>query len=467
MGGLVPGEIVSINSPDNSVQVRIFGYHDGVENEKLPWIKVLGQHSGLAGATSTHPYYPKSRVMLSTSGAEFFVVGSLTGYDSDKAQADPNNADNSDNTDPNIPYQTRGPQGQGNRSVPAGQGSDQTSKGTRNVTKTDQPYSKDEPQKIFDYAKQIAPFTMGKQSKFPDLKSIGIPLLSKGSNVLDTIDSMDGNVSGAIKASTKIIKNMEQGGFGDALSLLNGGGGGGGAASQGTAQVADSFGNISLQALLQALLALLAAYALVRAASVSTASADLATVPIALGYSTFQVDAETQTAVLDDVAALDTSVGTTKTALVAQLQDDFQAGFNQAIPNAIAYINGIVTQAGTAAILVQGTTDQESLNSLLSSLQSAASAAGLPASAITAIGGGQVGQLITGGMSAVQSLMAQASGALAQIQSMAQNMNTFGSEINAMSEIMGGPASVQETLTGITQKWMKKKPNFDIRGFTK
>jgi len=278
-GGMLQGEVVNINSADNSVQVRIHGYQDdkgSIPDEKLEWVKVLGSHAGIAGATATHNLYVGSKVMLGMSGMEKFIHGSITGYDSDKSNKQ-EGADNSENTDPNVPRMVRGPKPPGNRDIPVGTGEDQTSKGTRNVTKTDKPFDTENIQKVFEYAKQVSPFDKGTQSKFPDLKSIGIDKLAQGSNVLDTIDGMDGNVSGAIKASTKIIKNMEQGGFGDAMSLLNGGGGGGGgSADQGTQQVVDYHGNISLMELLSALLALLAASKLVALANKDTSTDDLA-----------------------------------------------------------------------------------------------------------------------------------------------------------------------------------------------
>jgi hypothetical protein len=465
-GGLVHAEVVNINSADNSVQIRIHGYQDdkgNIPDDKLEWVKVLGQHSGIMGATATHPYYVGSRVMVGTSGPEKFIVGSVTGYDSDQTKSN-DGADNSDNKDPNTPRQVRGTKGPGNRDIPAGEGSDQTSKGTRSVNKTDKQYDEEKPQKVYDYAKQQAPFDKGKQSKFPDLKSIGIDLLSQGSNVLDTVEKLDGNVSGAIKSSIQIIRNMERGGFGDALSLM---GGAGGAADQGTAQVADYHGNMQLGELLAALLALLAAAKLVQGVSTNSMSSDMTPVPEALVYATFGVDPILLQSIQVDVVSLDTSVGGAKQGVVDRLKADFATAFHQAIANAVAYVSSLVDQAGTAAILVAGMTDIDSLNQLIASLQSGAAAAGLPPSAVPSIGGGQVGQIIQQGQTAIRNIMQQGQQALGQLQKMMGDMNTFAPELNAMSEILGGGASIQESLTNITMKFVRKRINLDGRGFTK
>lgn len=469
MGGMVQAEIVNINSADNSVQIRLHGYQDdqgNIPDSGLEWVKCLGQHSGLQGATMTHPYYVGAKVMVSMSGTEKFIVGSVTGYDSDKTK-DKTGADMSDNTDPNTTRQTRGPKGPYNRSIPAGQGTDQTSKGTRNVTKTDDQYDTEKPQQIFPYGKQSAPFDKGPQSKFPDLKSIAVPLLQQGSNVLDTIDGMDNNVSGAIKASTKIIRNVENGGYGSAMSLLNGGGGsGGGAADQGTAQVASYFGNIAIDALLSALLLLLQAFALVNSSNVNTNAGDLEIVPNSLQYQIFAVDQGVQTNVQDDVNSIATaSTNAVKLVSIAAMKADFMVGFNQAITNAVAYITSVVGTAGTSTVLL-GSGAVQTLTQLIGSLQSGASSAGLPSSSVSSIGGGQLGQIAQLGTKAIQAIMGGAQ-VPAAVTQMIQNMNTFSGDINAMSEIMGGPASISESLTNITMKFNMKKPNLDGRGFTK
>jgi hypothetical protein len=63
--------------------------------------------------------------------------------------------------------------------------------------------------------------------------------------------------------------------------------------------------------------------------------------------------------------------------------------------------------------------------------------------------------------------MAGAQAAQAQVQQMMQALNQFSGCQEALSEIMGGPASKSETLSGIIQKWEKKIENFDTRGFQK
>lgn len=459
--GMIEAEVVSINSPDNSVQVRIHGYQDDkgrIPDEGLQWVKVLGSFAGIAGATGTHNLYPGAKVMLSGSGQQLFVMGSVTGYDSDQSK-DKEGADNSDNKDPNTPRQVRGPKGQGTRQVPAGDGSDQTSKGTRKVTKTNKQFDVEEPQKIFEYAKQIAPFDFGKAAKFPDMMSIGIPKLVQGSNVLDTIDQMDGNVSGAIKASTKIIRSMQQSGFGDALSMMGSG------ANEGTAQVAQNFGNIQLQDLLQALLALMAAWRVVQALTPTSDPSVLSSVPGSLRYETFDVDQGIQDSVQSDVDAFAPSAGVARVSLIERLRGDFQAGFNQATANAMGYVTRLMGQYGTAGLVVGLNNSQDQVQQFVGAIQSMASSAGMGSQSLSNIAGGALSQVLNGG--GIQQLMQAAQGQVAQLQSMMQNLNTFGSEINAVSEIMGGPASIKETLTGITMKFKKKIENFDAKGFTK
>lgn len=460
---MMEAEIVSVNSPDNSVQVRLHGYQDDqglIPDSALQWVKVLGQHSGLAGSTGTHPYFPGAKVMVGVSGQQLFVMGSITGYDSDQTKGK-TGADNSDNTDPNTPRQVRGPKGPSSRDVPSGEGSDQTSKGTRNVSKTDSQYDKESPQKVYDYAKGTSPFEKGKPAKFPDLMSIGIEKLVQGSNVLDVIDQMDGNVSGAIKASTKIIRSMQQSGFGDALSMMGSG------ASEGTAQVAQDFGNIQLQELLQALLALRAAYQAVQALAPKSDPSTLSGVPGSLTYQTFNVDLAIQTAVQDDVDAFGSSSGSALDAIVTTLKADFQAGFNQAVANVIAYVTQLLAAHGTAGLVVGLNNSGDQLQQFIGALQAVSTAAGIGPGTLQSMANGVLSQVISGGgVQAIQSLVQSVAGQAQQLQSMMQNLNTFGAEPNALSEIMGGGASIQETLTGITMKFAKKISNFDAKGFT-
>jgi hypothetical protein len=467
---MVQAEVVNINSADNSVQVRVHGYQDdkgNIPDERLEWVKVLGSHAGIAGATGTHNLYVGSKVMLGMSGMEKFVMGSVTGYDSDKSK-DKEGADDSDNTDPNVPRIVRGPKPPGNRDISVGEGEDKTSKGTRKVEKTDKQYDTEEAQKIFDYAKQIAPFTKGKNSKFPDLMSIGIDKLKQGSNVLDTIDGMDDNISGAIKAGTKIIRNMEKGGFGDALSLLNGGGGGGGgAADQATKQVVEYHGNIELMELLSALKLLLEAARVLKAATHKTTSAELIIVPQSLQYVTFGVSIELQTSIQESVVKMDTTAPAPKIFLLAEIREDFHHAFGTAMANAVAWIAQLVDSVGTVAVLIQGTTNLETLQELIGTLQAGAAAVGIPAQAINAIGGGVLGQIIQQGAGIIPQIMQQGQQALGQIQQMMEKMNTFGALPEAMKEIMGGGASIDESLTGIVMKYVKKKVNLDGKGFTK
>lgn len=464
-GGMMSATIVNINSVDNSVQIRIHGYQDdkgNIPDEGLEWVKVLGQHSGLAGSTSTHPYFPGSKVMVSMSGGSKFVVGSVTGYDSDKTQnQDPTQADTSENTDPNVPVQTRGPVSRD--PIPAGTGSDQTSKGTRQP-KVDAPFGAGTLQKIFDYAKSAAPFDKGSQSKFPSLKSIGIPLLEKASNVLNTIDGMDGNVSGAIKASTKIIRMMQQSGLGSAASMI--GSGNDGPADQAAAQVVQSFGIMQFGELLSALQALLSAKAAVRAATIHSTSESLQIAPQSLVYSTFGVDSNLIALVQAAVNAFDTTVGQPSTIMVQTLQNLFATGFAQAAANATAYMSALVSAQGIA-ILIAGVPDAGTMLTLIQTLAAVATSAGMPAATVGSIGGGAFGAIQQQGLSYIQLLVAQNQAAITQAQATAASMNTFAPESSAMGEIMGGGASKDESLTGIVMKYLKKAVNQDARGFTK
>lgn len=453
---MIEAEVVNINSADNSVQVRVHGYQDdkgGIPDEGLQWVKCLGQHAGIAGATATHPYYVGSKVMLSMSGQQMFIVGSVTGYDSDQSK-NKTDADNSDDKDPNTPRQVRGTKGPANRTIPAGEGTDQTSKATRSVTKTDKQYDQEQPEKVYDYSKGTAPFEKGKPAKFTDLMSIGIQKLSQGSNVLDTIDQMDNNVSGAIQAGTKIIRNMQQGGFGDAMSMMNTGG----AMNQGTQQVADYHGNLQLRALLAALLALVQTRGQVRNRSIDS------TVAQVLRYETFNVDPSIIQRLTDDIASITSLSGALLEAKINQIVVDFDAGFSQAISQTINYVQSIVDQNGMGALAVG--LDPDSLIQLAQTMQAGAEAAGIPAEIVQAIGGGQLQQVVTQGLGAVQSIMQQAQGMMGQLQGMMQNMNIFGSEMNAMSEMMGGGQSLQESLSGIVMKFNKKRINLDLKGFT-
>jgi hypothetical protein len=254
------------------------------------------------------------------------------------------------------------------------------------------------------------------------------------------------------------------------MSLLNGGGGaGGGAADQATQQVVEYHGNIELMELLAALLLLMEAHGRVSPGRITkqTKSSDLAIVPSALQYSTFGVDLDLQRSIAEEIAKFDTIADSAKIIIGAQLWVDFYSAFGTAIANSIAWITQLVASTGTVAILVRGTTDLDTLQKLIGTLQRGAHAAGIPATAVDSIGGGVLGQIMSQGSAIIPQIMQQGQQALAQIQKMMEGMNTFGQLPQAMQELMGGGASIDESLTGIVMKYAKKKVNLDGKGFTK
>jgi hypothetical protein len=456
--GAVTGVVTSINRSDNSVQVRLEGYQDDrsqIPDDKLSWYKCVSQlHSGIQGATGTHMYYVGSRVVLQAVGTQLMVVGSVTGYDNHGDRK--SGGDQSEDETPNIPRQVRGTQGPSG--VKTGEGSDQTSKGSRDVQKTDKPYQDENQEKVNDYSRGTAPFDKGKPIQFGDLKSIGIQSLVKGSDVLGVIDSMDSNLSGAIRAATRIIRDLRNNGFGSVSSIC------GGSTDQGADQVASDFGGVLWEELIQAVVRLLAQDDLVSAATKNTDPATLYDVPGSLGYVVFDVDQN----LIDQVSALITTLGLVRTdAQVLALQSTFRSGFSQAATSTITYVSSIVASAGTGAILSSGSGDR--LIELVTNLVTLADKAGIDQRAVEQIGGGIVGTILNKGPNTDLSQGNQnpSFGGFGSMQQMMKMMNVFRGDAQAMGEILSGKASLDESLTGIVMKYAKKIQNQDQRGFTR
>jgi hypothetical protein len=358
--------IVSINDAKNRVQCRIDGYQDdkgNIVDEKTAWYDTLStMHSGIAGATGTHMYYVGSKVAISSCGR--FVQGSITGYDSDKKK---DGADASEDKDPNTPEQVRGSKGRSD--ISAGEGKDTSSKGTREP-KVDEKLGQPKADKVYDYSKDKAPFDKGSKAMFPDLKSIGIDKLTKGSDVLSVIDGMDNNVSGAIQAGTKIIKNLRQNGWGAVSSLIGGGGGGGGgSAGAGAAQVTSFFGATIFEDIILALTRLLAAHTVMKDLKKTTPIENLFDIPDCLRDQNFNVDLDLVSQIADDVSKLKLLFGTDvdASAVILDMQGKFDTGFGIAVVNCIAAVERLVAAAGPA-ILVQGANSVERLLALVAAI---------------------------------------------------------------------------------------------------
>jgi hypothetical protein len=462
-GSFAVGKIHSINDRGNRLQVRIMGYQGDTGNipdDKLEWIGTIDQGAGqIAGASKTHNYYPGSHVAIATIGNQKFVIGALTGYDSDQTNKKDSGADTSENKDPNIPKQARG---EGRQYE--GQGEDKTAKGSRKVTKTDQTYDQPEDEKTYDHSKSKAPFDKGTASKFPSLKSVGIDKNIQGSDLLNVIDQLDGNMSGAIQAATQLIRNLRQNGFGDAMSVV-----GAGALSSAGQQHDDFFQPAMNSNLLTLIQLLLQATTLVRATTPQNVVAQAKAHAYDQIINAFSNQfANVDQTVIDNINGAITTIVTAPinvnvSVLVAQIAvitDNFQTGLQQATASIIVQINNTADSAGGPGGLISVLGGPTASQQLAAAFQSLAISVSMQPAQINAVGQGAIGAALsqTGALNAL-STMVQNSGGNSpanMIQALIGNMNMFQGNQIALGE--NGTINPQ-TLSGIAIKYAKKQIN--------
>lgn len=466
--GQFSGEIVSIDDPlrRNRVQVRVFGYQDDkgtIPDDKLEWIHVAVGDSQLAGAGSTHMYYPGAKVLLQQIGTELSLIGALAGFDSDNrnsTSADPSGSGQA----PDVPKQVQGQSQGGSLGGPGrvspGQGKDVVNLGRD--PQVDQKFQKPDERETYDYAKTTAPFDKGTRSKFPNMKSIGIDKLMRGSDVLDVIKGMDGNESGAIKQALDIIKNLRMNGFGTSKDVI-----GAGLLSQAAGQFVSDFGGAPVIDLGPLLHELAICARIMQGMNRDTLRALINDGSInrcitSLSPATLAVDQSVLTGMIQTESGAQLASGSFDlTAFAASLQDLFKTGVHQALASAISQLNQLAQQSGgTPDALVALFGDPASFVTLATDLTTIAAYAGIGQSAIAQAGLGAIGMVLSGGLSTAAQLASQGNsgGGSNPLSSITSLMNQFMGNPVAMSEMQSGQLNPQSLLQ-IPLKYVKKNTN--------
>lgn len=364
------GIIQNIQDPANRgrVQVKFFGYNDpnGVPKEMVEWLHVAQEHSQIAGHTSTQPYYAGSTVKLEASGGEHYVSGGAPGFDSEKRlqTPDPAGVDDSNNDKPDQPNIVRGDQQTSIRSSPGLQpdssyGANQyfAYSNWSGMFKTMYPYALGT-----GSSGGPAPFGQGTKAKLASLKTLGTQKLQNGSDILDTITSMDNNFSGAFQPAVQIIKNLRNNGYGNGIQQM-----GGSAIGQSEGIFNGVFGtpntglpsNAVIQDLISLILALIAAYQFVNSLTASnlysnTSSFNLVYTP--LTNSILAVSSDLVLNIETDVNNIILAGGTLPlpyyATVLADIDNNFNQAMSQASTNLLIYLNNLTASANTLGQVV-------------------------------------------------------------------------------------------------------------------
>ena len=455
-GGMYQGEIVSINDPlrRNRVQVRIWGYQGDkatIPNDKLEWVNVLMLDSQLSGATSTHSYFPGSKVVLGQLGTELIVTGSLPGFDSDTRNT--TSAGVGISKAPDTPMAV---QGQEKTQGKAGDGRGRDIVQLSRDPKVDKPLSKPEEKKAYDYAKTNAPYEKGDTSKFPDLKSLGIDKLTNGSDVIGLIKSLDGNASGAIKAALDVLSNLRNNGFGISKEVI-----GVGPLQEAAKQFQQAFGSAPSNALVDAVNALASTSPHVQQMSPSSAptlinDGSLQSAITALSHAALGVNSEVITSVRSALASL--QVNTTP-GQIALMKDNFSTGVQQAVSTALEKFNSMAVTAGGGQGFAQMMGDTQNLKMAASSMMSLASSVGIPAQVIQNAASGAFGAALNGNISSLTGSIGKDA-----IAALCAALNMFKGNSVALNEILSGKMD-PSSLLKIPLKYAKKAANDPAKKF--
>lgn len=444
------GTITSINCPlrKNRVQVRIFGIHDDTGNipdSDLSWYHVKGQDSQVAGHTSTHNFLPGAQVCLEKNGDEFHVTGAIPGMS--------NNA-------PNVPDQTKG----NNQQV----GQYTTGQGADNIPlkmnpQVDKPLQAAQPQAAYGYAKGTAPYLNGQPSKFPAMKTLGALKMQSGSDILNLLNSMDGNQSGAVQAALQIIQRLRNGGFGTSSNII------GSAAVAAAQQFVSDYGAAPVLVINQELVALNAAYQQVKQFTAQNfqtncTNGTAGNAITALGVADFAVDAGTMSSLQSAVSTGTVAAATFNLATtVTTFQTLYLNGVHTAVANATDLINALAAQCGsTQGALPALFGDPTTFVQMVVAYAALAQVCGMTAASIAAVGFGSFGIALNSGLNAIATLISQsgvtASGASNPAASVGMFTNMFSGNPVAMGEISGGGIN-PTSLLGITLKYAQKQQN--------
>lgn len=446
-GGSFKGRIESIVDPENRgrVQVRIGGYQDDKGNitpELLEWIHVSQHNSQLPGATSTQPYYVGATVLVSDTGTEKYVTGAVAGFDGEKRESGQvGQADNSNNQKPDTPNILRGDKHTAIASSPglqpsstAGANTPFSFKNWDSMVKHFYPYA-------IGKGEAPAPFGKGTSALLDTFQSLAHTKLENGSDILDNIKQLDGNISGAIKASVDIIKNLRNGGFGTGMSTI--GSGNIGAAD---AQFNGTFGAVATGSNLNVLLTeLLAAIQFIKTLKGSNLLDNLDAVQSTLtlmSNDAFNVDTNALTIIQNELDTIrfagDNQINQYYVNEAVRVQELFHPVFLMAMASIMDKINSIAALTPSSHVdTVNSLGGLNGFTQMGQSLASAASILNVPITSIASIANGLMGKAIQGNLAdAVGNLSGLISNS--PIPQVTALMNKFVGNPNALQELLGG-----------------------------
>lgn len=400
---LCKGRIEAIDDPNkrNRVQVRIFGLQDNQGNipkDQLEWIHCLAHDSQIAGATSTHNYFPGAEVLIMDTGTEKFVMGAHSGFDSEtKLQSNPYGQDQSQPQNSDVPNVNR--QQPSDTTTRTGSGAlvgpPQNQAGANNYFQYGN-WQSNIIQKAYQYAtgkgQKPAPWGQGQVSKFDTLKSIGLQQNQQGSDVLNLIQSLDGNQSGSIQAAIQIILNLRNNGFTNAMGVI-----GAGTFNQALNQYATQFGSTTQNDLINIVTQLLTYITLDGTFQgqnfyTNVMNGNINNIITFLGNQLLGVASDTLAGMADINANVATSANNAPlsyyNAQLNQFNLLFQTAVAQAMTSILAQLNSIYQAAGNdlpTFVLMFGGTVQ--LTQFCQALLAIANYIGMPQVALATIAG--------------------------------------------------------------------------------
>lgn len=470
LGGIYIGRIESIDDPlrRNRVQVRLFGYQNDqgtIPKDQLEWVHVIQHNSQIAGATSTHFYLPGAQVAVQQIGTELMVIGAMPGFDSDKRNQGDDKAGQS--SQPDTPATV---QGEGKEQAQAKDGNGRDVIQLKREPKANTYLQTPDEKKGYDYAKGNAPFEKGDTAKFTDMMSIGIDKLLHGSDVLNVIRQMDGNLSGAIKSALDIIQNLRQNGFGTSKDVI-----GSGPISAAANQFASDFGASPALSLLNIIRELIVCAGITK--GITTANVvvlyndgSLVRVVTSLRPQSLGVSPNVLTQMQGVVGNIGLAApGFNYQPLITQFQSEFLTGLLTAVTSIIGQINALATATGGGSAFVQAFGDQKSFTEIAADLASLSASVGIPKESIYAIAGGAVGAALKGQLgnfTSQQSTSSSGGGqnAGALIQKVSAMLNMFAGNPVALSELTSGQLNPQSLLK-IPLKYAPKPTNHPTKKF--
>ena len=477
-GGQKTGTIVSIKDPENRgrVQVRFHGYNDaqGVDKDGLEWVHCGGQNSQIAGHTATHPYYAGTQVEMHGTDGEHQVTGARAGFDSEKRLSgeDPPQLDTSENTKPDLPNIVRGDKQTSVRGSPGLQPS-----ADYGATKY---FSYGSWSSMFQHmypyslgtGGNVSPYGQGQKAKMHQLKSVGTMAMQHGSDVLDTVDGMDDNFSGAFKPATKIIRNLRNNGYGNGIEQQ-----GGQQIGQAEGVFNGAFGTNSNNAnfMVQSLIALI--QSLIKAVQFenSLTTTNLYSEANNFGImitpcqnTLLNISPDLVTNLQNDLNQLLAGGGGLPTAFYQSILTDINTNFSQAMSqgslnlltllnNATSDSNGIPLPLNQIVYILGGTT---LCTTLAQNLLTFDNLVGIPQSVTYATCGGVIGLAILGKLNSLP-LYTPANTAPPQSTDSAQSpasMSKWTGNMIAMGELMSGQLN-NNFLTGIQKKYQDADRN--------